>query len=74
MGIIFTLSYHLALLAGGYARAERPDEGLAVLRDAFAYIENTGERYYEAEIHRLQGELLLQFRSQGQKSEGKRQK
>ncbi len=36
-----------------------PAEGLDVLADAMAIVENTGERYFEAELHRLQGELLL---------------
>lgn len=30
-----------------------------VVADAFACVERTGERYYEAELHRIQGELLL---------------
>jgi predicted ATPase len=33
---------------------------LTALREALALVETTGERYYEAELHRLQGELLLQ--------------
>jgi TOMM system kinase/cyclase fusion protein len=43
-----------ACLATGAAR-----EGLAVLDDAVAAVEKTRERYWEAEIHRLRGELLL---------------
>jgi predicted ATPase len=30
------------------------------------HVEHTGERYYEAEIHRLKGELLLQQSSDNQ--------
>ncbi len=37
----------------------RPEEGLDVLADAMAIVENTGERYLEAELHRLKGEMLL---------------
>ncbi len=33
--------------------------GLATLEDALALCEQNDERYYEAEIHRLRGELLL---------------
>jgi predicted ATPase len=29
------------------------------MREALAHIEDTGERYYEAEVYRLNGELLL---------------
>jgi predicted ATPase len=30
-----------------------------VLAEALAFIDKTGERHYEAELHRLKGELLL---------------
>src|SRR5262249_2730484 len=36
------------------------------LTEALVHGEHTGERYYEAEIHRLQGELLLQQSSDNQ--------
>ncbi len=35
------------------------DQILDVLSDALALVERTGERYQEAEIHRLRGALLL---------------
>src|SRR5262249_22273911 len=35
------------------------DEGLAVLAEALATAQRNGERLYEAELHRLKGELLL---------------
>ena len=38
----------------------QPEAGLAALSEALALVEKTGERYYEAELHRLKGELLLQ--------------
>jgi predicted ATPase len=34
-------------------------EGLAALHGASALVEETGERYVEAQIHRLEGHLLL---------------
>jgi hypothetical protein len=34
-------------------------EGLTALREAAALVEETGERYLEAEIRRLEGNLLL---------------
>ena len=37
----------------------RPTAGLHVLADAMDIVDSTAERFYEAEIHRLQGELLL---------------
>ena len=37
-----------------------------MLAEALVHVEHTGERYYEAEIHRLKGELLLQQNSDNQ--------
>jgi hypothetical protein len=39
--------------------AGQPEEGLAALEEGFALVEKSGERYYEAELHRLKGDLLL---------------
>ncbi|PKB80189.1 MAG: hypothetical protein BZY88_09425 [SAR202 cluster bacterium Io17-Chloro-G9] len=47
---------HLALLYGTVGQA---DEGLRLLAGAPAYIDKTGERFYEAELYRIKGELLL---------------
>jgi DNA-binding SARP family transcriptional activator/predicted ATPase len=52
-------SMMLALLAEGHRRAGQASEGLETLAEALAFVRETGERFYEAEIHRLQGELLL---------------
>jgi predicted ATPase len=49
----------LTLLAEGYNSAGQATEGLRVLADALDMVDSTAERFYEAEIHRLQGELLL---------------
>jgi predicted ATPase len=57
-------SYYLALLAEAYGTMAQPEVGLTVLAEALVHVEHTGERYYEAEIHRLQGELLLQGSSE----------
>ena len=35
------------------------EEGWRVLAEAFVLVERTGERFWEAELHRLKGELLL---------------
>jgi len=47
------------LLAEAYGKVGQPEEGLKVFAKALAIVENTGERYWEAELHRLKGELLL---------------
>ena len=52
--------YFLALLAEGYGVVGQPKEGLAVLAESLVRVEKTGERWYEAELHRLKGQLLLQ--------------
>jgi predicted ATPase len=51
--------YFLALLAEAYGRGGQVEEGLCALAEALAAVEKTGERFYEAELHRLTGELLL---------------
>jgi len=46
------------LLIDAYRRANKPEQGLEVLHEVKELIDTTGERYYEAELHRLEGELL----------------
>jgi predicted ATPase len=58
-GASFQLPHFLVPVAEAARVRGRPEEGLDVLADAMAIVENTGERYLEAELHRLQGELLL---------------
>jgi predicted ATPase len=50
----------LALLAEVYEKAAQSEEGLTVLAEALTLVDKNDERWYEAELHRLQGELLLQ--------------
>jgi predicted ATPase len=49
----------LGLLAEAEQLAGRPEEALRLLVDALAQIDRSGERYFEAEFHRLKGESLL---------------
>jgi predicted ATPase len=49
----------LALLAEACQTAGQITEGLGAVDQALAIAHETGERYYEAELHRLKGELLL---------------
>jgi predicted ATPase/DNA-binding SARP family transcriptional activator len=46
-------------LAEAQAKAGRPEEGLATLAEGLALVEETDERYWEAELYRVRGELLL---------------
>jgi predicted ATPase len=48
----------LMMLAGAYARLGKPVDGLNCLSEAAQIIETTDERYSEAELHRLRGDLL----------------
>jgi predicted ATPase len=52
--------YNLALLAEAYGGAGQTEEGLRVLAEALVIVDKTGERFYEAELYRLKGELTLQ--------------
>lgn len=49
----------LALLAEALGKAGRPEEGLTVLAEALVVSRQSGNRYYDAELYRLKGELLL---------------
>jgi predicted ATPase len=51
--------FHLCLLAEAYGKAGQTTEGLGALAEARALAEKNEERYWEAELHRLRGELLL---------------
>jgi predicted ATPase len=50
---------HLLLLAKVYGQAQQAEEALGALASARAAMEQTGERTYEAEMHRLEGALTL---------------
>jgi predicted ATPase len=62
-------SYHLALLAEAYGKAGQVEEGLAALAEALTVVDKNGERFYEAELYRLKGELTLQSKVQGPQSQ-----
>jgi TOMM system kinase/cyclase fusion protein len=52
--------YYLALLAEAHGTLGEPEAGLMALAEALTLADTTGERWYEAELYRLKGELLLQ--------------
>jgi predicted ATPase len=49
----------LGALAEAQAKEGRLEEALLTLLEAFELVEETSERYYESELHRLKGELLF---------------
>lgn len=58
-GARLRLSYFLSLLASAYGLAGRPAEGLATLDAGLLHARNSSERWWDAELHRLRGELML---------------
>jgi len=61
-------SYFLGMLAEAHGQAGQIEDGLATVAEALAFVEQTEERFYEAELHRLKGALTLQSQGAGQKS------
>jgi predicted ATPase len=52
------LSYLLGLLADLHLKAGHETEAMKAVQDGLAAAEATGERFYDAELLRLRGELL----------------
>jgi predicted ATPase len=59
-GARLRLPYFLALLAGAHRRAGDVEGGLAVLEEAMARSRDTRERWWDADLHRLRGEILVE--------------
>jgi predicted ATPase len=51
--------HFLSLLAEAYGRAGQAEAGLGVVDEALAVVDRTEERVYEADLHRLKGDLAL---------------
>jgi class 3 adenylate cyclase/predicted ATPase len=51
--------YHFALLAEAYGHVGQGEAGLRLLDEACGLVAKNGERWWEAELYRLKGELLL---------------
>jgi predicted ATPase len=58
-GVLLAQPHFLGLLAGALAGAGGPAEALALLAEALELVERTEERWFEAELRRLEGEALL---------------
>lgn len=57
----------LSLAADACHKKGALTEGLALLKEAQEAVERTGERFYEAEIHRLRGMVLLGIPNQAKR-------
>ncbi|MBI3797980.1 MAG: AAA family ATPase [Deltaproteobacteria bacterium] len=67
-GAAISRPYWLALLAEAYGKVGQPEEGLTVLAEALAGVDKNWERFCEAELYRLKGQLALQSESQSLES------
>jgi len=59
----------LVPVAETYGKRGQPEDGLAVIEEALTVVEKTGERFYEAELYRIKGELTLLSTVHGPKSQ-----
>jgi predicted ATPase len=69
LGANLLQSYYLALLAEAYRKVGQVEDGLATLAEALAVVDKSRERFYEAELYRLKGELTLQSQVSSPKSQ-----
>jgi predicted ATPase len=60
VGAVYVRLTAMVVLATAHIRAEKPEEGLEVLEQALEQAERSGLLHWDAELHRLHGELLLQ--------------
>ena len=58
-------SYFLALLAECHTKTGDYDEGLAVVEEAFQFAAVSGEGFWDAELYRIKGELLVRLQRDG---------
>jgi predicted ATPase len=59
-GAAVVVPYLCTVLADVSAHLGHPEDGVRALAEAYALVEQHEERWWEAEVHRLQGVLLLQ--------------
>src|SRR5262249_49418394 len=59
-GAALARPYHLSSLAEGYRSIGKIETALTVVNEALTIIDKTEECWYESEIYRLKGRLMLQ--------------
>jgi len=59
-GLMLGMTWFLAMLGEAFWQAGRCAEGLETIAEALALVERAGERFCEADLWRIKGELLLQ--------------
>ncbi|MBM4258285.1 MAG: hypothetical protein FJ147_20615 [Deltaproteobacteria bacterium] len=70
-GAAVSLTYYLTILAEAQSLAGQWQEGLTSLAEAMQLVQQHGEHFYEAEIYRVKGELLLAQQSKRKNSKGR---
>lgn len=60
-GAGFLVPYFRSLLAEVHGRSGAVNEGLDLVTEALDRVEETGERWFEAELYRMMGELMLRL-------------
>jgi DNA-binding winged helix-turn-helix (wHTH) protein/predicted ATPase len=60
-------TYYATLVAQAYLKGGQPEEAYSVLTKVLEGVRDTGVRYYDAELHRIKGELLLRRSASSQK-------
>ena len=66
--------HYLALLAEAHGKVGQVEEGLTLLAEALALVNRSEERWYEAELYRLKGELSLKSKQVKDKSKASQDK
>jgi predicted ATPase len=65
-GSVTYRTYYLGLLAEAIAEHGSAEEAADLLREALELVDDTGERLWEAELHRLLGEVTLKLDADGE--------
>jgi DNA-binding winged helix-turn-helix (wHTH) protein/tetratricopeptide (TPR) repeat protein len=74
IGAQHLVPFFLSFLAEGYRQQDKLDEARQVVVDALNLTETNFDTFWEAELYRQKGELLLTQEGKNQKSKGKSQK
>jgi class 3 adenylate cyclase/predicted ATPase len=56
-GASWTMPYQLGLLACSYGESAQAERGLYIVGEALRTVQQTDERWFESELHRIKGEL-----------------
>jgi predicted ATPase len=71
-GSNYLVPYRLARAADALRAAQHTEEASRLISEAVGIVESRGDRWYEAELHRLHGELLPASRDQDRESSFRR--